>query len=154
FFALWPEPAERQALATATAAVVGISGGRPVPKEQLHLTLAFLGAVSATRTAELEALTRRVGAAWPRALPARQLRLARLAAGRKPQVLVALADEDAALASVAEVLRAGALAAGFSPDLKPFRPHVTVARKVARAVRSAPLTPVLWSCRLIALIES
>lgn len=154
FFALWPEAAERAALATAAAAVVGTCAGRAVPEEQLHLTLAFLGAVPATRSAELEALTREVGAAWPLAMPTPQLRFARLAYWRKARVLIALADADAALASVAQVLREGSLAAGFSPDLKPFHAHVTVARKVVRAVRSAPLTPVLWNCRRIALIES
>jgi 2'-5' RNA ligase len=154
FFALWPEPAERVALATATAAVVAASGGRPVAEEQLHLTLAFLGAVPGTRTAELQALTRQAGATWPQARPTPQLSFARLAYWRKARVLVALAEADAHLTSVAEALRTGALEAGFSPDLKPFRAHVTVARKVAHAVCDTPLTPVLWSCRLIALIES
>jgi 2'-5' RNA ligase len=124
-----------------------------VPAEQLHLTLAFLGAVPAARSAELAALTRQVETA-SQAMPLPQLSFTRLACWRKAQVLVALAATDAGVACVAEVLREGALGAGFCPDLKPFRAHVTVARKVARAVHGTSLAPVLWSCRLLALVES
>ena len=55
---------------------------------------------------------------------------------------------------LAQVLVAEAAAAGFSPDLKPFRAHVTVARKVARAARSSEMRRVLWSFDAFALIES
>jgi RNA 2',3'-cyclic 3'-phosphodiesterase len=154
FFALWPETAERIAMAAATADAVAASGGRAVPEGQLHLTLAFLGAVPAARSAELQTLVRQVGAAWPPVMPVPPLSFTRVTLWRKAQVLVALAEVHAELAAVAEALREGALAAGLSPDLKPFRAHVTVARKVARALRSAPLTRVLWSCRQIALVES
>ena len=45
-------------------------------------------------------------------------------------------------------------AAGFSPDLKPFRTHVTVARKVAHAPSTLAVQPVLWRFDAFALIES
>jgi len=57
-------------------------------------------------------------------------------------------------ASLARLLSTAAAAAGFSPDLKPFRSHVTVARKVARAPRAIGMREVLWSFDEFALVES
>jgi 2'-5' RNA ligase len=55
---------------------------------------------------------------------------------QKPQVLCATAGDSGAAAparELAERLAAACIAAGFSPDVKPFRAHLTLARKVHRA---------------------
>ena len=76
----------------------------------------------------------------------------------RPQILCVVPD-----AAIAEVGRASALAtgirqatlaAGFTPDLKPFHAHVTVARKVARAPCAPPLPRVTWNCDDFALVAS
>jgi RNA 2',3'-cyclic 3'-phosphodiesterase len=155
FFALWPDTAARRALIAASTAAVAASGGRPVPPANLHATLAFLGAVPAARTAELAALARAVAAAWPPGEAPLVLHFTRLAYWRGPQVLCALAPRaDAPARTLAQVLKAAAAAAGFFPDLKPFRAHVTVARQVARAPRAARFAAVTWRCATLALIES
>jgi 2'-5' RNA ligase len=72
-------------------------------------------------------------------------------------VLAAEATRDAPLEATQALARALAeetASAGFSPDLKPFRPHVTVARKVARAPRSSAMSAVEWRFDSFALIES
>jgi 2'-5' RNA ligase len=51
FFALWPDDASREALAHATRKAARASGGRPVPVENLHSTIAFLGAIPEARLA-------------------------------------------------------------------------------------------------------
>src|SRR5438094_823293 len=56
--------------------------------------------------------------------------------------------------ALAESLKGETTARGFSPDLKPFHAHVTVARKVARAPAAQPLSPVQWTVDGFALIES
>src|SRR5205807_403857 len=63
FFALWPDAGQRAALVHATRKAVRSSGGRPVPEESLHVTLAFLGSVPERRVAELQAIARRVAEA-------------------------------------------------------------------------------------------
>ncbi|HTD30323.1 MAG TPA: RNA 2',3'-cyclic phosphodiesterase [Steroidobacteraceae bacterium] len=154
FFALWATAEERRALSAAAAAAVGTSGGRAVPEENLHVTLAFLGQVPAARTTELAALAHRVGTNGALAGTPLVLQFERLAYWHAPQILVALSTAGAAAAALAAALQREASAAGFLPDLKPFRAHVTVARKVTHAAASTPLPSVSWKCAEFALVES
>ena len=169
FFALWPDAGQRAALVHATRKAVRSSGGRPVPEESLHVTLAFLGSVPERRVAELQAIARRVAEA-PEAGGAPVLvSFDRLVHWAKPRILCALdalpsggtdaagAPRVGALAgapALAESLKGETTARGFSPDLKPFHAHVTVARKVAHAPAAQPLSPVPWTFDAFALIES
>ena len=169
FFALWPDAGQRAALVHATRKAVRSSGGRPVPEESLHVTLAFLGSVPERRVAELQAIARRIAEA-PEAAPLR-VSFDRLVHWAKPRILCALdalpsagteaagAPRVGALAgapalALAESLKGETTARGFSPDLKPFHAHVTVARKVAHAPAAQPLPPVRWTFDGFALIES
>jgi 2'-5' RNA ligase len=154
FFALWATAEERRALSAAAAAAVGTSGGRAVPQANLHVTLAFLGQVPAARTTELAALAHRVGTNGALAGTPLLLQFERLAYWHAPQILVALSTAGAAAAALAAALQREASAAGFLPDLKPFRAHVTVARKVTHAAASTPLPSVSWKCAEFVLVES
>jgi len=168
FFALWPDAGQRAALVHATRKAVRSSGGRPVPEESLHVTLAFLGSVPERRVAELQAIARRVAEA-PEAGAPMLVSFDRLVHWTKPRILCALDAEGSAGFEAAGAPRVGALAGapalaeslkgettarGFSPDLKPFHAHVTVARKVAQAPAAQPLRPVPWTFDAFALIES
>lgn len=155
FFALWPDAAGRGALAAATRAAVAAAGGRAVPESNLHATLAFLGSVPERRLGELREIAARVAsAAAAVALPLR-LHFDEVAHWARPQILVALsAAESPAAHALAGQLKSATLAAGFSPDLKPFQAHVTLARKVSR-VAAVPLAHrVSWSFAGFALVES
>jgi RNA 2',3'-cyclic 3'-phosphodiesterase len=150
FLALWPTPAERDALLQAAAAVA--CAGRAVPAPNLHVTLAFLGAVPEPRIATLTALAAELGALTPAPLV---LCFTRLEYWRRPQILVALTGaEPPGAAQLAAQLKRACAAAGFFPDLKPFRAHVTVARQVAAAGADAELSPVTWQCARLVLAES
>ena len=168
FFALWPDAGQRAALVHATRKAVRSSGGRLVPEESLHVTLAFLGSVPERRVAELQAIARRVAEA-PEAGAPMLVSFDRLVHWTKPRILCALDAEGSAGFEAAGAPRVGALAGapalaeslkgettarGFSPDLKPFHAHVTVARKVAQAPAAQPLRPVPWTFDAFALIES
>jgi 2'-5' RNA ligase len=172
FFALWPHDEERLALALATAKPVRHCGGRPVPVPSLHVTLAFLGSISEARVEELHTIARAVAGEWPAESLPLQLCFDRLAHWAKPQLLCALGSEDSGasggearaaadagrVATLAETLAATlknkTAAAGFTPDLKPFRAHVTVARKVLHAPAENALPAVAWSFDAFALVES
>lgn len=160
FFALWPNEAERAALVHAAARIVRHCGGRPVPEEKLHVTLAFLGSVPGPRLPELSAIARRAAASFPREAVPISVSLETLEHWARAQVLAVLGRGDdaqaaaAGAAALARVLCTETAAAGFAPDLKPFRVHVTVARKVVHPPRPGAMRKVEWSFDEFALMES
>jgi RNA 2',3'-cyclic 3'-phosphodiesterase len=154
FFALWPGECARGALRQATAKAVRHCGGRPVPAENLHVTLVFLGSVAVRRLVELRSLARAQAAAFAREAPL-ALRFEELVHWSRPQTLGALATGDVPqVQALATALRDATLSAGFTPDLKPFRAHVTVARKVVHGEGPLVLSPVVWKLDGFALLDS
>jgi 2'-5' RNA ligase len=113
----------------ATLAAVPLDTGvwRPVPPESLHLTLAFLGA---RPPADVEAIERAIAAEAGSPAPRLALAGALLLPPRRARVLaVALEDPDATLAALQTRVSAALAAAGvYTPEVRPFRAHVTVAR--------------------------
>lgn len=126
-----------------------------MPSANFHLTLAFLGSVPLTRLAEVEqAAARFADASMLSDLPI-EIVLDAIEHWRKPQVLVATASNTpAAAVALAEGLQRSLVDAGFTPDLKPFRVHATIARKVRRLGGELPLQPVHWSFDSFHLVES
>ena len=128
FFALQPSLAQNAALSAYVAPLVAQLEGRGVPAENLHATLCFIGNVEEER---LDAL--RAAAASIRGRPVR-LRFDALEYWETPKVLCATSSRDSSEASELSIaLGEAAVAAGFAPDIKPFRAHLTLARKIAAA---------------------
>jgi 2'-5' RNA ligase len=155
FFALWPDAAARAALAAAARPAVAAAGGRGIPESNLHATLAFLGSVPERRLGELREIGARVASGGLPRAPPLQLHFDEVAHWARAQILVALsAAESPAAHALADQLKSATRAAGFSPDLKPFQAHVTLARKVSRAAAAPLAHRVSWSFAGFALIES
>ena len=154
FFALWPDAEARLALARASRKAVRSCGGRPVPPENAHVTLAFLGSVAERRVAEVDAIGRNTASALALAAPL-TLSFGTLVHWARGEILAAVVDEEPqSLQQLAAALKDATAAAGFTPDLKPFRPHVTVARKVAHRIAPSVLTGVTWCFDTFALVAS
>ena len=112
-----------EAVQPLTRLQAGLSVGRIVPEENLHLTLAFLGDVPEPQVAELaEAL-------GGLDLPPVTLTLQGLDmfGGRHPSVLIARAAGEGLERLHDKVMRA-AREAGMTLPRERFRPHVTLAR--------------------------
>lgn len=101
-----------------------LPAGRPVPVENLHLTLAFLGEQPEAALADLGAGLSAIAA------PALELRLTGLGTfgAKRPRVLLAEAAPDPALADLRDAVRRAARYAGIDLARERFRPHVTLAR--------------------------
>jgi 2'-5' RNA ligase len=124
-------PADARAALSAWAAAAAPAGVRRVPAENLHVTVAFLGARGGEEAAAAGALLPAV------ARPLGELRTAGALwlPPRRPGVLSVALEAGAALSALQEELVAGLAAAiGFAPERRRFRPHVTVGR-VARGTR-------------------
>lgn len=113
-------------------------GVRVVPRANLHVTLAFLGATPRSRIADVATA---VGAAASRGAPpafsTRGYRETRSVG------MVALEDEDGRGGRLADELGRGLEHLGlYRPERRPWLPHVTVARFRARP-RLEPSVPEL-----------
>ncbi len=162
------------ALAEATRAAVDASHGVPVPPNKFHFTLAFLGSTAESRIAELSQIAARVASTCQAGGPV-TVTLDRIEYWRKSQILCATSTTESAAAVAFAACLTGALTAnGFAPDLKPFRAHATLARKVRRITREQDkvrritreqdkvrriareqdMVPVRWSFHDFRLVES
>jgi RNA 2',3'-cyclic 3'-phosphodiesterase len=146
FFALWPTRRVRERLVAATRDAVASAGGRAVHPENYHITIAFLGEVDEPALDRLLAVppvrTGPVDLALDRLGGFGRARVAWLAPTRMPSALTALE----------QVLWRRLENAGFKRETRPFRPHLTLARK-ARPVQGM-LEPVRWRATRLALVES
>ena len=125
FFALWPGRGLRQALAAASEEILAGVTGKRVPASNLHVTLAFLGAVPGRALAELVA----VGGhgPWPRV----RLDFDRIEYWPRPRVLVALpAVLPLAGAGIVDRLWSALEPKGFRREKCPWSPHLTLMRKL------------------------
>jgi 2'-5' RNA ligase len=134
FFALAPAATQSAALAEQVAPLISLLGAQRVPPENFHATLCFIGAVAPERLAPLKEIA--AGIRGKRAT----LRFDALEHWPKPGVLCATAPDNSQsefARALAKQLAADSMAAEFSPDVKPFRAHLTLARKVQTAQAAA-----------------
>ena len=148
FFALWPDDDTRNALARlARSRVTG--GGRRVPAQNLHVTVVFLGSADAERRACAE----RAAAG----LSARSFTLEFTHTGywRRPRVLWSAPEETPdVLAGLASKLTDALARCGHEPESRPFRAHITLARKVVGAPGDAAHSPIRWRVDAFHLVAS
>ncbi|QXI18739.1 RNA 2',3'-cyclic phosphodiesterase [Pseudomonas hamedanensis] len=151
FFALDCPPAQRKAIAQWRAQL-GLRSGKPVPADNFHLTLLFLGAVP---LAQIHGVCEAAGSVRT---PGQALRVAldRLQVWQRAGVL-SLAPEQAppALLRLVYALEQAMLPFGFEESTREFRPHLTLAREFRAAEPEASTPPeFLLRAERFALFES
>ena len=122
-------------------------GGRPVPLENLHLTLAFLGAQP---EADLEAIRQ---LAADIVSPGFELVLNRLITLGKGFVCLAPTEAPPALLHLAASLAERLAALGLVLDSRPYLPHMTLTRQAATRVRGAAAR-FSWKAERFVLYQS
>ena len=145
FFGLWPDPATAKVL-TARARPLLPPGARAAHPLDLHLTLRFLGELSpdALRAAQL------VGDAV-RAEPF-GLRFDQAGYFARAAVLwCGPTQAPTALLALVTQLEQGLAAQGFIPETRPYRPHLTLARKFRGGTVGEWGPAVDWEARELVL---
>ena len=149
FYALVPPPLVQAALSEIGRELARRTHGRPVPAQNIHLTLAFVGAWPiadlAVLTSAGESVTahtfqltldvqggfRRAGVAW-----------------------VGAAMTPPALHDLAASLHAALSGTGVTLEERAFHPHLTLARRCRGPYPSAPIEPLHWDVDAISLMQS
>lgn len=141
FFAVELDAASRAYAAAYAQRLAGGVGGdaiRWVPAENLHITLRFLGPTPREKVSELVACVRHETASQPR-FEARLDGLRALPSARRPRVLALDVQSGGRLEALSLAIERGVVRAGFDPENRPFRAHLTL----GRARRGAPRRPWL-----------
>jgi RNA 2',3'-cyclic 3'-phosphodiesterase len=130
FFALEIGAAARARAAAIAIALRDQPGGhdvRWVREESLHVTLRFLGAVDEAR---VDVLEREVVAATRGVVPfaASLAGLVMFPSPRRPRVIALGREPAGARGALAAQVERGVVAAGFAPEARPFRAHLTLGR--------------------------
>ena len=147
FFALWPGADLQARLATWAKQAAG--RGRAMRRENIHLTLAFLGDTAASLVPELIAL-----AAGVRFVSIR-LPLDRIGYWKHNRIIWCGAEQDPpALSALVSELRARLDSGGIVYDRKPFVSHVTLVRNAAGLPAAPAWVPLVWEAADFVLVGS
>jgi RNA 2',3'-cyclic 3'-phosphodiesterase len=149
FFAVRPDPVERDSLAKAAQSLALGLDATLVPRNNYHMTLAFIGEVAAAQLATLQ----RIGAA--QAARSLALRFDAFEYWPKPEVVVAVARTiPDGLQALWQQLHHELALHHWAVEPKRLRPHVTLARKVPQAPVLQAMSPVNWVAREFCLMRS
>jgi 2'-5' RNA ligase len=149
FLALWPTPELREQLASRIGGWLGDQAPRAQRPDQWHTTLVFIGWVDAARVSLIDELAEGISCA-PFVLS-----FDTLDHWRKPRVACLTASViPAPLLSLVAGLEAALDAAGIDFDRRPYRPHLTLARKVVRLEHTGPIPTLAWAVHDFTLVES
>ncbi|MBL8447643.1 MAG: RNA 2',3'-cyclic phosphodiesterase [Zoogloeaceae bacterium] len=150
FFALWPPEEVASALHRVAHQIQASHGGRAMQRDTLHLTLAFLGDVP---LASIPGLTAAASSLDPG--PAFTLTLDELGYWRHNQIVWAgVRHPPAALTRLAGDLHERLRGGGFPLESRPFRPHLTLLRRVLAPVELPGLLALAWPVDAFVLMAS
>ena len=149
FYALVPPPPLQHALAELAREIARHARGRPVPADNIHMTLAFIGQWPSARlplllgvgetlagepmrvTLDVQGGFRRAGVAW-------------VGASSPPRALIDLAS----------ALSGALAAADVAVEERPFHPHLTLARHCRGPHGQDTIEPLTWDVDHVALMQS
>lgn len=150
FFAISPDHAARAALAEGAGWAAKSCGGRPTRAELIHLTLMFVGSTRRERVGDLIALMNAID------VPAFDLKLDSIGWFRHNGIVWAGSQSPPdGLITLQSSLARGAERLGFSLDVRPYSPHLTLARDAHRSLPATTVLPPLsWRVSSFELMSS
>ena len=148
FFALWPDEGVRARIEKAAVQLL-IREGRRVPRDNLHITLVFLGSVAESSRRCVDGVADGIQAS------PFSLSLDQIGYWPRPRVVwLGTSSIPDKLARLEATLRQGIAQCGIEVENRLYVPHMTLLRKVSRAARFGPLDPIEWRVDHFVLMES
>lgn len=139
FFAIEPPAAIQRQIVRWRAGHFPVEAGRPVAAANLHLTLAFLGEVSAEKQRALVAMAGRIHQ------PGFSLNLDDAGQWLRSRVVwLGTRQPPRSLLQLANMLRAQAARSGCYQSPQPFHPHISLLRNTSHAV-AIPAPGFSWT---------
>jgi 2'-5' RNA ligase len=150
FFALWPDDAERAALAAWQPVLHKLCGGRSMRAETLHNTLVFIGDAELHGLEALQLAAREVrGESFELCFDEASYW------GHNHLVYAAPSHVPQQLSQLVEGLGQCLTAHRFKFDRRDYQPHVTLLRNAHWSDTPLPaMRPVCWKIRDFALVQS
>lgn len=149
FFALWPDEAIQTRFEQAGEMLHRACGGKRTRRENIHLTLAFLGDVPAERVEALHAIAARAAG------PAFDLSFDRIGWWRRNQIAWSEpSDPPRSLFDLVSALQTGLAAEGFKTEERPYLPHLTLLRRAHCKESHFDADPIVWPVREFVLVSS
>ena len=150
FFALWPDDAERAALAAWQPALHKLCGGHVMRADTLHNTLVFLGNTELHRLEALQLAAQEVyGGAFELSFDVARYW------GHNRIVYAAPDNMPPQLMRLVHGLEQRLVKHHFEFDKRPYKPHVTMLRHAQWSDRPLPeMAKVVWQAKDFALVQS
>jgi len=150
FFALWPDDGVRNQLIKNYRNFEVLNGqGRVLADTNLHMTLHFLGNVALKK---IDCFTRQ---AKKISIQPFTLQLTRSGYFKKPRIVWIGPDKiPERLSLLQQNLGELISSCGFNPEQRPYRPHVTMARKIQGEPGELFMPPINWQINHFALVQS
>ncbi|MDH5651364.1 MAG: RNA 2',3'-cyclic phosphodiesterase [Gammaproteobacteria bacterium] len=147
FFALWPAPAVAELITERMAAC--LPRCRRIPPANLHITLAFIGDVEATKAVCVQQAADRISS--------REftLNLSQTGFWRRPGVVwIAPETTPAALIQLHGDLSRALKDCGCQPETRPYHPHLTLCRKARHGPTTGMIEPITMLINEFVLVQS
>lgn len=124
FFALWPSEKQRREIDSAIEPHKHRLAGKWASRDNWHVTLVFIGRFPEQDIAALQAAAANIRC------PAIRLKFERLDYWARPKIMCLQADfVPNQLLELVRLLESAAKSFGYQPEKRPYRPHMTIARK-------------------------
>jgi 2'-5' RNA ligase len=149
FFAVWPNEEVRAHLEATQAKLVRLHGGQTTTPATFHLTLCYLGEITPSRLDALMA----IGASIDQR--GFELKFDKVGCFEKAKVGWAGTRQIAhLLIALQTALQQAIAAAAFPVDPRPFRPHITLVRKLPQAFETMSAQETRWYVNSFSLVVS
>lgn len=150
FFALWPDDSVRYHLTETYHKIDEFSGqGRLVDPENLHMTLHFLGNIP------LNSIDCFLSQAEKVRSPVFKLTLNQMGYFKKPRVVwIGCESIPQALTNLHTVLGKMIIPCGYNTEQRPYRPHITMARKIHYSPEEKDIEGFDWTVTRFVLVLS